>query len=284
MELVLSDILSKEQIKSMDSTMLESIQHAVNTALSEKQLEIEKDNADKFDSLVENLTQKFDDQVNNVIIENVNGRLGDTINTKFYTIIKDMVNLLENSGIITTEKTKELNAKLTMADEKVESAIRERDLIKDQLDDATKNAYILTKLKGMKPEIVDAALEYFNKRDIREIDDDAIQAFLDGDLSNILTDVDDNEFQGDLDISDVEVALDDIKKRRSENTNPNFESLGKGLRPSKAVGGKGKSPDISAQALEESAARALTEGPVEDDTQDALSKIDEFMDLGYKFK
>lgn len=286
MEIVLTNIISKAEAQALDPKTLASIQEAINTAVKAKYSEIESDNAKKFDNLVEGLTEKFDSQVNTVIMESINGKLGDTINSKFYNIVKDMVNLLESAGIATTEKTKELSAKLQIADREVEKAVKERELVKEQLDDATKDAYILTKLKGMKPEIVDAALEYFKNKTLQEIDDDEIQAFLDGDFSNILMDEDKYGFSGDLDISQVEDALDEIKERRANQPSPSFESLGKGLKPTRATGGSGRNPDVSSLALQEST-KALVENvgaDVEDDTKDALSMIDEFMDLGYKFK
>lgn len=276
----------REKLSKKDLNVLEeSLHKAYNTKVSE----IEKQTSDKFNMLVESLTKKFDEQVNKTIVESVKDNVGNTVNAKFYKIIYEMVNLLESAGISTTERTKELQSKLRLADENLQSAYKERQEIKKQLTDAEKENFILSRLKGMKPEIVNSALEYFKGKDVLDVQDE-IDAFLDGDFSSLIIDSNQEEFAGEINLDQVKDALKDMDNQPRGSgvsaiaPSPKFESLTKGLREQRLVGSR-RAPNITNEILEESVepkTKSLME--VEEDTQIALTQIHDFNNLGYRFR
>jgi hypothetical protein len=289
MALDIQNLITPEIREKLSKKDLAVLDESVNKAYNEKISEIEKQTSDKFNMLVESLTKKFDEQVNKTIVESVKDNVGNTVNAKLYKIIYEMVNLLENSGISTTERTKELQSKLRLADDNLQSAYRERQEIKKQLTDAEKENFILSRLKGMKPEIVNSALEYFRDKDILDVQDE-IDAFLDGDFSSLIIDNNREEFAGDINLDQVRDALKDMdnQPRGSGVVNvngpaPKFEGLSKGLRPQRLVGSR-RAPNVTNEILEESVEtpRALME--VEEDTQIALTQIHDFNNLGYRFR
>lgn len=281
----LEDVIG-EQIKELSPESITAIEKSVNKSIDTKLEAIEADNARKFDEFVDNITAKFDARVNDVVLESAKDNTGNLVNQKLYGIVKDIANLVESAGITTTEKTKELRQKLKQADEKLENSYKDREEIKGQLDDEMKKTLIYAKLKGMKPEIVDLALETFKGKDIREIDDEAIEAFLDGDFTDLVADsVEDDNFGGDIELDQVRDALaeiDDSKKTGSVANNKVFESLGKGLKHQRAL----STPDVTYEDLNRSA-HALTEGAdgdIEPDAINAMSKINEMKDFGLSFQ
>jgi len=289
MALDIQNLITPEIGEKLSKKDLIVLGESVNKAYNDKISEIEKQTSDKFNMLVESLTKKFDEQVNKTIIESVKDNVGNTVNAKLYKIIYEMVNLLENSGISTTERTKELQSKLRLADDNLQGAYKERQEIKKQLSDAEKENFILSRLKGMKPEIVNSALEYFKDKDILDVQDE-VDAFLDGDFSSLIIDNNREEFAGDINLDQVRDALKDMdnQPRGSGVANvtsptPKFEGLSKGLRSQRLVGSR-RAPNITNQILEESidGPKALME--VEEDTQVALTQIDDFNNLGYRFR
>jgi len=129
------------------------------------------------------------------------------------------------------------------------------------------------------------AMETFKNKDIREIDDEAIESFLDGDFTDLVADsVENDQFGGDIELDQVRDALaeiDETKSAVSPKANKVFESLGKGLKNQKAA----STPDVSYQDLEKTAT-AITEavgGGVDSETVETMGKIEEFRDFGYNF-
>lgn len=295
MSIKLENILQEKELKKLSASDIKNINEAIikhtDGELAVKQAELEKETSEKFDTLVEGLSNKFDEQVTNVIVENAKSDTNNLINEKLYNIVKGVVNLLENSGITTTEKTKELQEKLIQANNNLEQSWHEREVIKEQLSDAEKENYILGQLKGMNPEIVVAALEQFKDKDILDVQA-GLKAFINGDFEEL--DLEKQDYLGgDLDLDQVEQACSEIRdgsdKRAGEgakvienNKNKIFESLGKGIQ---STGRKIKSngPDTSMQALAESADITETDGPVEEDAQQAMEQIDDFNSLGLNF-
>lgn len=289
MALDIQNLITPEIGEKLSKKDLIVLGESVNKAYNDKISEIEKQTSDKFNMLVESLTKKFDEQVNKTIIESVKDNVGNTVNAKLYKIIYEMVNLLENSGISTTERTKELQSKLRLADDNLQGAYKERQEIKKQLSDAEKENFILSRLKGMKPEIVNSALEYFKDKDILDVQDE-VDAFLDGDFSSLIIDNNREEFAGDINLDQVRDALKDMDNQPRGSgvavispPSPKFEGLSKGLRSQRLVGSR-RAPNITNQILEESidGPKALME--VEEDTQVALTQIDDFNNLGYRFR
>lgn len=279
----LKDVVSEVEFKSLSSESITSIERAVNESMDSKIKSIESENARKFEDLVENITNKFDSQVNSVVVESAKANTNNLVNQKLYGIVKDIANLLEGAGITTTEKTKELKQKLKKADEKLEESYEERSIIKDQLDDEMKKNLIYAKLHGMKPEVVDLAIETFKNKDIREIDDEAIQAFLNGDFTDLVADsVEDDNFNGDIDLDQVRDALAEIDEgKQVPKGSEVFESLGKGLKTQRVV----SSPNVSQADLK--TASAITEGAghrIDNEVSEGMDKIAEFRDFGQRFQ
>jgi peptidyl-tRNA hydrolase len=282
MAIEIQNILKKEQLSKLSKEDILSINEAINSEYSKELDVIEKTNSEKFNTLVEGINHKIDEQVNNVILENFKTNASTTINKKFYDIVKGMVNLLENSGITTTEKTKELQDKLSINAEKLEEVWQEREEIKVQLKDSEKNNFILSQLKGMKPEIVNAAIDHFKNSDILDVQDE-LQSFLDGDFSNLNIDGDNNEeFIGEISLDQVQDALKEFNSEDEEvspikKPNPAFESLGFGIKQLKVD----NSPDVSDIVLENAANFGNEE--YDSDINETLGKIKKYNNLGYNF-
>lgn len=281
MAIQLKDIISTTDIDSLPSTAIASIEKAINESLDKKIDVIEKENSKKFDSLVESLSEKFDNKVNNVIVESVKGNASEMVTKKFYGIVKDMVNLLEDAGIPTTDATKQLQVQLKDAGSKLQKAYDEVQAVKDMYNDQLKLVMIMKETKGMRPEVVDAAIEFFKNKDIREIDKDSIANFLDGDHSELFSDnAEGDKFSGELDLDKVKDVLDDLNNEMNgangspySEAKPKFESLGKGLKQQKAL----FTPDVSKEMLSES----VTEEGMENDTRETLTMINNYRGLGF---
>jgi hypothetical protein len=289
-------ILTEAQLKKLSDSDIKAINEAITTyydnTLNAKQAELEKETSGKFELLVEGLSKKFDEQVTNVIVENAKHESNNLINSKLYNIVKGVVNLLENSGITTTEKTKELQEKLNKANENILQSWHEREIVQKQLTDSEKENYILMQLKGMNPEIVTAAIEYFDGKDILDVQD-GLQTFVDGDFPELNLDRQD-ELSGDLDLEEVERACEEIgDTNASRNKQSNklignskqkvFENLSKGLNQRKSIALAG--PDISEKTLQEAAEQSANSNlePVEEDAKQAMEQIDNFSNLGLNF-
>lgn len=289
-------ILKEEHLKKLSDLDIKAINEAIttqfDTALKAKQSELETLTSGKFDKLVEGLSKKFDEQVTNVIIESTKQGSNEFINNKLYNIVKGVVNLLENSGITTTEKTKELQQKLMKANANLEQSWREREVVKSQLSDAEKENYILMQLKGMNPEIVTSALEYFKDKDILDVQDE-LKTFIDGDFSELNLDKQD-VLSGDLDLEQVAQACEeirdnglsrDIDKNRLIDNNKQkvFENLNKGLNQRKSIASIG--PDITKETLQEAVNIAANPNmeSVEEDVKESMEQIDDFSNLGLNF-
>jgi len=292
MELQIEKILPEKDLKKLSKESIKSINEAmsniVDNAIDVKSKEVETTISGKFNTLVEGITKKFDDQVNTVIVENVKGNVSNSINKKFYTIIKGMVNLLENAGITTTEKTKELQEKLNSAKGNLKKSWDDMEAIKSQLTDSEKENFILAQLKGANPKIVNAALDFFKDKDILDVQDE-LQTFLDGDFSNLDLGSDrDDEMVGEVKLDQVKDVLDKMEtsemdkeeRRETDKNKSQFESLNKGLKPQKV---SKMSPNITNEDLADSAA-IMENAEVEEDVKEAKDRINDFNSLGYNFK
>lgn len=286
MRFMLKSAITESELNTLSSDAVTAIEKSINRSLNAKLESIEADNATKFENLINTISERYETQVSAVVLESAKSNTGDHINSKLYNIVKDIANLLEGSGITTTEKTKELKQKLKKTDEQLELVYNDREEIKGQLDDETKKNLIYAKLHGMKPEIVDLALETFKNKDIREIDDEAISAFLDGDFTDLVADsVEDDQFSGDIELDQVRDALAEIDETKTSGPvkeNKVFESLGRGLKNQRAA----FTPNVTTKDLQQSAT-AMTEalgGGVDAEAVETMGMIEEFRDFGYNFQ
>jgi len=283
----INKILGKNILKKLTSGDVTAINESINAEYNTRVNKLETDTSNRFETLVENLTEKFDNQVNQVIVEDFRDNVSKTVDTKLYSVIKSVANVLESAGIPVTEKTKELQSTMKDMEKKINDMTDEYEVMKDQYKDEKKENWIHRRLEGMKPEIISHALEYFKNKDILDVQDE-IEAFLDNDFSSLVLDGDD-DLSSDLDLDRVKDALQGLDETEGGRVNKDrpaskFESLGKGLKSQKVLAGRTPNNIDSASLVESS--RTLTEGanPGDDDTREALNKIDDFNNLGYNFK
>ena len=280
MAILVESVVDKSIVGKLDAKSITALNEAIEKEVSSHKKNIEQETAIKFDKLVESITSKFDAQVDKAIVESVHGSIGGDVNRKLLEAMTGVVNILEHAGIYTTEKTKQLTNQLREANKNLEDAYRERQVVSDMLNDEKKVNYILQRLSGARPEIVNAALEYFKDKDIIDVQDE-IDAFIDGDFKNLLHDDVDTMDDGldEITLDQVDDALKDIGSEPVNNkTKSQFEALGKGLTPQRASGlNRVHTTDLN----------AITEsqhgGNYEEDAGIAMNQIENFRDLGYRF-
>lgn len=276
--ILVENVLDKNVVKNLGRDSIKSLNEAIASEVSVYKQQIENEMSLKFEKLVENISVKFSDQVERAIVENVKSRVAPAVDTKLTDVVTGMINILESAGIYNTEKSKELTGMLKNANQKLEDAFKEREVIREQLDNEKKINFILQRLSGMKPEIINSALAYFDKKDILDVQDE-IDAFIEGDFGNLIHDDTDNFNDGmsEITLDQVDDALKDITSdRESSSVRARFESLGRGLSPQKGVG-MNRNASVALDAL--------TEGveSFDDDTNLAMDQIANYRDLGYKF-
>ena len=277
MKTSLKSILTQDELTKISNSTVAKIEKSLNEAVEA----IEKENARKFDVLVENITKKFDEQVNSVILESVKGNASTMIDKKFYSIVKDIVNLLEGAGITTTEETKRLEKEVLQAETKLVHANDELEKTKEKYNESRKREAILGHTVGMHPQYVQSAVEYFGDKDIRDITAQSVADFLSGKLKNSDTVVD-KTFNPDLDLDGVKDAIDEINKAVStaspysaDDEKPIHEAVSRGLSKRKAI----FSADVSVEMLQESAESGDSFEP---DSREALDKIADYMDMTFR--
>lgn len=280
MAVLVENVLSKSVVGSIGRDGVKSLNEAIAAEVDMYKRKIETDMSTKFEKLVENISTKFSDQVDKAIVENVKSRVSPEVDSKLADIVSGVINILEGAGVYSTEKSKELTSMLKTANQKLEETYKEREVIRDQLDSEKKINFILQRLAGMRPEIINSALAYFDKKDILDVQDE-IDAFIDGDFDNLIHDDSDNFNDGmaEITLDQVDDALKDITSDREHSSvRARFESLGRGLTPQKGVG-MNRNANIAMDTLTESA----TGFNLDDDTNLAMDQIANYRDLGYKF-
>jgi len=281
MTIDIKSILDNKVLNKLDDDVINIINESVNAEYNNRVSKLETDTSQRFESLVENLSSKFDNQVNSAIVENFNDNVGKTVDTKLYGVIKEVANVLESAGIPVTEKTKELQTNMRDMEKRINNMSDEYEVMKEQMKDHKKESWIHTRLAGMKPEIISHALDYFNNKDILDVQDE-IETFLDNDFSNLVLDSDGDD--GDLDLDKVKDALKDLDSSSvSPEPKSKFEALGKGLKTQKVMAGR--TPNVSKSSLVESESIQTAQNTsVDNEAQEALERIDDFNNLGYHFK
>ena len=279
--ILVENVLDKSLVGKLDSVSVKKLNEAIDQELSAHKKQIEKDTSAKFEKMVESITAKFSVQVDKAITESVQGRVGSEINDKLIEVMTGVVNMLESAGIYNTEKTKVLTNQLREANKNLEDAYRERETVRGMLDEEKKVNYILQRLTGTKPEVVNAALDYFKDKDMIDVQDE-IDAFVEGDFKNLLHNDNDTFTDGlsEITLDQVDDALRDISTEKNERgMQAKFEAIGKGLKPQSGTG-RSRTPTVNLNAMVES----QEEGYSEDDTGLAMNQIKNFRDLGYNFR
>jgi len=286
MAIDLTKVLKEQQIKKLGDETVKVITEACNAELSAKISEMETTNAEKFDKFVSSLVKQFDSRVESAINESVKNNLIGTANEKMFNVLQNVANIMEAAGIPVTENTKVLQMKLKEADTKLAEDFKVRETLKKELDNAEKEKYIMNRLQGLRPEIVAHALAHFKDRDILDVQDE-IGQFIEGDFASIIPDTDSDKFTKteELNLDDVRDALAEIDQGVADNkamneikTKSKFESLNKNLSMKKIIG---FNEDITTEALNES---INPKSDLEDDALEAMNKIQDFNNLGYKYR
>lgn len=281
MNILIENVIDKSVVNALGKDTVVKLNEAIDSEINQHKKRIESDMSIKFEKMVESISTKFADQVDKAIVESVKERVSPEIDSKLTEVVSGMINLLEHAGVYNTEKSKELTSQLKMANKKLEDAYKEREVINSQLDGQKKENFILQRLAGMRPEVISAALSYFDKKDMLDVQDE-IDAFIEGDFKSLLHDDADNFDDGlsDITLDQVDDVLNDISSvREHNNARAKFESLGRGLAPQKGVG-MNRNSTISLDVLTENADGFAN---VDDDTNTALDQIANYMNLGYKF-
>ena len=283
----LESILKKSEIEKIPAELVTAINEAIAVEFKAK-----------FDIMMESINTRFDTYVNNTITESVSNNLTEKVNQKLLSTVQTIVNVLESAGLPVTEKASELAEQLKLADKNLMNAHEEREDIKKQMDEANKEKFIYSRLQGLRPEVVAAAIEHFKDKDILEVKEE-IADFVEQNFDNIVPNFD-TEFSDVLSsnaMDKVQGALDEIDAKNSDidfersvkfEGAEEFEKLGRGLAPMMARG-KGMSPNISKESLDatdgilmESMGDVQVEGTgFTDDAKEALDKISDFSSLGY---
>jgi len=287
----LESILKKSDLEKIPKELVTSINEAIATEFQSK-----------FDTMMESINNRFHKYVDNAITESVNTNLGDKVNQKLLQTVQTIVTVLEAAGLPVTEKTAELAEQLKIADKNLISAFEEREVLRTQMDEANKEKFIYSRLQGLRPEIVSAAIEHFKDKDILEVKEE-IQDFVEQNFDNLVPNFGD-EFSDVLSsgsMDKVQDALDEIAAGKEnvdfENDNApksaKFEGIDffdniKGLSPM-TTRGKSMSPDITSESLQaseeimmESMGDAeVQQGTFTDDAKEALDKISDFSNMGY---
>lgn len=281
MAIDINKILDAKLIKTLGPDAVQVINESVNADFTVRVTKLETDTSNRFEALVENLSEKFDNQVNQVIVEDFRDNVGKTVDTKLYSVIKGVANILESAGIPITEKTKELQSSMKDMEKKINDMTDEYEVMQSQLKDSNKENWIHERLQGMKPEIINNALEYFKNKDVLDVQDE-IESFLDKDFSHLVLDTGD-DISSDLDLDRVKDALQGLDETQVNSGKPKskFESMNKGLKSQRVMAGR--TPDITKSSLVESEA-PIGQSDVDDETREALDIIDNFNNLGYQFK
>lgn len=176
----LSKILTEEEMKGIDSSVLAKLESAYRSDLaSAMQEENRKTNA-KFESLMQLVGKKVDEKIDQAVNAGMDKMKTDAINGKMFEALEKITGIVESLGIPATEKTKELKQQLEQTDSKLQDVYAERQNILKKLNYQAKLNRIYELTKGSSPDIVNAVIERFKNEDIRAIDKNAIADFIDG--------------------------------------------------------------------------------------------------------
>jgi hypothetical protein len=274
------DILDEEDKKTITPDVASRLESVFCTELAKQLDKSEKKNKETFDNFVESVNKKFDEKISNAILENVKTQKSNIMGDKLYKVVSDIANVLESAGIPTTETTKRLKEELAQSNVELQKVYQARELIKQKLNEEEKINFIYAETKGLKPELIDAVIEYFKDKDIREIDRPAIEKFISGDHSDVFLQDIDMDADTDLNMDKVNAALKDIEYNlniatptitRSNKGNTKFESLGHGLDKQRVF----NSPNVTQDDLDDS------QNDQDDDIQDAINNCNAFNDISF---
>jgi len=246
-------------------------------AISRYSNEMEKKYSDKFEAVLDNISDKFTQSAREALVESAD-RKADEVPMQ---ILKSIVASLEAVGLPLTEETKKLQRELKTKDFKLQEALKDRNKLEQTLVDIEKVNRAISLVSGFNPSIVQQVEEWAKTRDISEITPKGIEEFLSGStvveqqrdynlvdtVSDVLDRSNGDRLAGGFGISRTMPAMEsvDLKSKQDAKLEA-LSKLSKGTARPKAV----LSPNVSQDALIESETAVLMGEGVDSDVKHAM--------------
>lgn len=294
----LDKILTEEERGGIDPSVLEKLESAYRSDLANAMQEENRKTNAKFESLMQLVGKKVDEKIGEAVSAGMDKMKSDAINGKLYEAIEKITGIVESLGIPATEETKSLRQQLQQTDAKLQDVYVERQNILKKLNYQAKLNRIYELTAGSSPDTVNAAIEEFKNKDIREIDKNAIADFIDkndsGDGGTYTIDVDVASMKpGSAPASDivdkVEMALSEIQDDVDMDM-PGFlstdmeEPAPAPVRKRKPLGESVRKPFKPERVRIPSTGSAIAEASMEPqspDVQAAMEQMAAFQELGF---
>lgn len=295
--LELSKILTEEERSGISPDILTKLESACRADIDRAKREESDRNNARFESLMQTVGKAVDEKVRQAVSQGMDKMKTDAINSKLYEAVAQITSIVEGIGIPATEESKKLSQRLDQVDAQLQNIYAERQDLKKQLNYQAKLNRIYELTKGCTPDTVNAVIEEFKNKDIREIDKNAIADFIDGNGAGdgLTTSVDvdikpvpEGGRASEGLIDKVELALSEIKdngemempgflamdndegQRTAGRRKPLGESIRRPFRPERVR--------IPATG---SAMASTPEAPVAPDVRAAMAQIEAFTELGF---
>ena len=282
-------VLSEEEYKSIPSAVLAKLENAYRAELAMAvEREVTKSNT-RFQKLLESVGSKADALVAKAVQENVEKMNTNAINDKMYGVLKAIAGIVESAGIPTSEVTKKLKEELAICNVNLKKAYQDREHVVAQLNEQQKKNFIYGEVQGMRPEVVDAVMQHFIHRDIREITREAIAKFLDGSNREAYMMDTDPDAGGELNLDHVTAALSSIdhdleldvptlpSQNRAAKKTGRFETLGRGLKAERVAKA---TPNVTFESLGNMENMAMMEAASDPEMdEDVAAAISQFKSL-----
>ena len=230
----LSEFVKESDLKDIPSPVRARLEAAVNGEIDRRMSEFSASEEKKFAGLIESVTRKFNEKVTAAVMESVKKTTDTSMNDKMCSVLKDVASVLESANIPATEATKRYQQELEKCNAMLRDAYRQRELVKQKLNNEEKINTIYALTKGMKPGVIDSVIQRFKDADPREVDKDTICAFISGNSNEIKTMDVNPELNGKLDMDNVNAALKEI--------DGDFDPMNLGLDRDPQEQGKSRSP------------------------------------------
>lgn len=240
----LSEFVNESDLKAVPVSVITRLESVMQAELDRRMAAFSESEEMKFSGLIESVTKRFNEKVSAAVVESVKKNTDTSMNDKMYSVLKDVAAVLESANIPATEATKRYQQELEKCNSMLRDAYRQRELVKQKLNDEEKINTIYALTKGMKPDVIDAVIHRFKDADPREVDKDTICAFISGNTNEIQTMDVNPDINGKLDMDNVNAALKEIggdfdpmnlgldrdpQENGSAGTPVRFESISKGL-------------------------------------------------------
>ena len=258
----LDEVLTEEERKSLSDDVVAKIEAALRV---ERETEAKKSNA-RFTKILESVGKEAERRIDKAIQENVSKIKTNAMSDKMYKVLQAVAAVLENAEIPITEDTKRIQQELNQCKINLKKAYEELNHVKAEYNEQMKKNFIFSQVQGLKPNVQNAVMQHFAHSDVREVTKEAISNFLNKNDTNVyMANVDPNA-KGELNMDRVMADLDDIasdlerdvpsyptrstvKTAVNESAAKRFETLGKGLSPTRV--NVCSTPNVTLESLAE---------------------------------